>query len=157
MLKLSLFFLSLCINTAFACSCREYSDDLELEVYRAYVKSQAVVLAKAVNVKVEGDIEITEFITVRAWKGIQTNRFYTEINTMCCICGTSFTKGKEYLLYLSGPDDKGYFRTSMCTRTRPFSNALIPEIEILAKIWKKFPNFIKKRIIPQNKFLHNGV
>ncbi len=157
-LKISIFFiLSFYINTAFSCSCAGYSDDLELEVYRGYVSSSAVVLAKAINIErnEEDEIEVTKFITVKAWKGISEQHFYTKIYTICCACGVSFTKGKEYLLYLSGPNDEGYFRSSMCTRTRPFSKTSIPEIEVLDKIWMKFPAFRKKWRIPKSEFIHN--
>jgi len=142
-----------CINTAFACSCTGYSDDLELDVYQAYVRSSAVVLAESVNITVVKNLRIIEFFTISAWKGIEVERFY--VATGAGYCESYFEIGKKYLLYLYGPDDNGYFGSSICSLTRYFSEEKIPEIKILSEIWKRFPLIRKSLVIPKEKFLHN--
>ena len=135
-------FLCLKAATTFACSCMQQPAEVKDAVTRAYNDATSVVLAK---VSAEGPIAAsqtykqemlyeddpnlhielrrTEFIALRSWKGTHGKRFYTRINTECCLCGISFSVSETYLLYLYGPDKEGYYSTSMCTRTTRESEA----------------------------------
>ena len=77
----------------------------------------------------------TQFVAVESWKGSHPKRFSTEVALVCCVCGYRFVKDKEYLLYLhSGPNEDGYYRASVCTRTKPINSTTKQEIEVLREL-----------------------
>jgi hypothetical protein len=113
-----------------ACSCVHPPEDINAAVSEAYYQADSVVFAEATAIKPEWmlmsagctDIfmvpgEVTEFAVLKSWKGSNTSPIHTRIITETSACGRSFEKGKRYLLYLSGPDDQGYYETNWCSRT----------------------------------------
>ncbi|NVJ62392.1 MAG: hypothetical protein HWE27_18535 [Gammaproteobacteria bacterium] len=123
-----------CIK-AMACSCAPQPDDINKAVTDAYQRADAVVLAEAIEVTeltgsdlygdslmadMSGEVvkERTLFSEIKSWKGIHGRQFYTEITVACCMCGISFTKGQQYLLYLYRNED-GTFAASSCGRSKP--------------------------------------
>jgi hypothetical protein len=131
-----------------ACSCIFEERGLEEAVQDSLHQASSVVLAQAVHVKqnntpipTDASIgpdfdwggDITQFNEIQSWKGEHGKSFHTKINTMCCMCGYSFEAGKEYLLYLYGPNDDGYYSTSICSRTKPKDHAE-EEIQVLNRI-----------------------
>jgi len=104
-------------------------------VEEAYLAYDSVVLAKVVSVE-SGSFplhpelkelllsgEITTFALEHAWKGDPAVTFRTRIVTQCCFCGMSFVVGEHYLLYLTGPDDDGFYDTSSCSRSARSADA----------------------------------
>ncbi len=154
-MRLVLIFLVLTIASAkaMACSCAIQDISIEEAVFDSFKRADVVVLATAENVENRETFESevyslekghhketyynlqrTQFVAVKSWKGAHAKRFYTEIVIACCMCGYIFEEGKNYLLYLYGPDKNGYFSTSSCSRTQRESEAIKEEIEILNKI-----------------------
>ncbi len=135
-------------SVGIACSCMFEDLPLEESVGKSLSGASSVVLAKAIYVeenetRVPSDEpiapgtdlggDITQFEEIQSWKGVHGKSFHTKINTMCCMCGYSFREGESYLLYLSGPDEEGYYSTSTCSRTRPRYGA-DEEIEVLNRL-----------------------
>ena len=118
-------------SAALACSCARYADsDFDDLVQRAYNSASSVLLATAKTIEpaktimkfsdeeYEAESEITHFVTEQSWKGKHDKQFSTKIVTECCACGFSFEEGKQYLLYLYGPKEDGFYGTSICSRTK---------------------------------------
>ncbi len=116
----------------FSCSCVGQPDDIEIAVTEAFNKASSVVWAKAVSItpsssKMEhpgqgedfdAESETTHFTEIQSWKGDHGKQFYTNIVTMCCVCGRSFNEGEEYLLYLYKNKDENTYGTGICLRTK---------------------------------------
>ncbi len=135
-------------STGIACSCIFEDLPLEESVSQSLSRVSSVVLAEAIHVK-ENEVripsdepiapgtdlggDITQFEEIQTWKGVHGKSFHTKINTTCCMCGYSFKEGEAYLLYLSGPDEEGYYSTNSCSRTRPRYGAE-EEIDVLNQL-----------------------
>ncbi len=114
----------------FACSCAEPMDDTKLAVTQAYKGASSVVVAQVASIEKEkiqkawmdaGDEglegEITHFVTVDSWKGVHGESFSTKTVKGAGLCDMQFEEGRAYLLYLYGPDRKGYYSASICSRS----------------------------------------
>ncbi|MFC6635477.1 hypothetical protein [Microbulbifer taiwanensis] len=148
-----LLFLQLMAVKAYSCSCAFGSGELEDQVKQAFENASAVVLAKVESIEklepYEYQVEIgsskketsynrhkTHFSEIKSWKGEHGKQFYTDIVVACCMCGFHFEEGKEYLLYLYGPNEEGYFSTSVCSRTTRLTDEANQEIEVLNDLLK---------------------
>lgn len=131
---------------AWACSCASSDLSFEQQVQQAYQQAKVVVLAKAERVRdlvpdpqEEGfrfrEKQVTQFVSLKNWKGLSPGRFRTEIETTCCVCGYRFKAGTKYLLYLSGPNEQGAFQTSICSRTKVADKFAQDEIDLLDKLY----------------------
>ncbi|MCW8127517.1 hypothetical protein [Microbulbifer halophilus] len=134
-------------NGVLACSCAFPEGTLEEKVRSSVESAAAVVLARAESIS-EAQLpsrfgrpesegypgEITHFSEIRSWKGSHGKQFYTRITTACCMCGRSFDEGDTYLLYLYGPDDEGFYSTSICSRTSAQSRVEEGELEVLERV-----------------------
>jgi hypothetical protein len=131
--------LLLLAGTASACSCYFPEGSLRELVTQAYGQASAVLVARAESVEDVGlprTRQRTRFVAIESWKGKHGDRFITDIEVMCCVCGYSFMEGREYLLYLYGPDEDGSYKTNTCSRTRPVTPELAVEIEVLRSMVK---------------------
>ncbi|WP_395376580.1 hypothetical protein [Marinicella sp. W31] len=137
-------FLLSSVQFAQACSCARQPKYMETAVTRAFNQADAVVFAHTIkkeetsvfdemNQEYAYDAEITQFSIIKSWKGALTTEVKTKIITACCMCGMSFSHSGSYLLYLYGPDDDGYYSTSICSRTK-LTEDDDPEIHILDQI-----------------------
>lgn len=144
------------INITWACSCLFEEEPLKNAVSSAYKSAAVVVLAKAVKVTNSQEhgnkseeksvtryqqgftrYQHTQFTSIQSWKGKHDTQFFTSIETTCCFCGYQFKQGEHYLLYLDGPDKKGYFTASTCSRTTPKTLETTKEIKLLNAITHK--------------------
>ena len=138
---------------AVSCSCIHEQGSLEEQVTAAFSSASNVLWAKAESTQEmsfgqqgsntsqtkknsnPGQMQRTQFVAVESWKGSHPKRFSTEVALVCCVCGYRFVKDKEYLLYLhSGPNEDGYYRASVCTRTKPINSTTKQEIEVLREL-----------------------
>lgn len=94
-------------------------------------ESEVYEIGKGKYVKTFYDTQITDFQTIRVWKGIVGKKLKTKINIRCCNCGFTFTEKDEYILYLSGPDKEGYYKANSCSGTKLLQSAAEEEIEYL--------------------------
>jgi len=154
-MKFSLLFIffQLVSTASLACSCVPYKADDIKHINQSYAEASSVVIAKVVgieNLNPEETImyneergrfkktiyhtQRTSFITEKSWKGNHGSEFYTDITVSCCACGFRFEVGQSYLLYLDGPDNKGFYSTSSCHRSSKMKNGLENEIRNLNKI-----------------------
>ena len=132
-------------GVSLACSCVFEDIGLEESVKKSFKSASSVVLARAIHIEEKGvslspddpmppdaftDGDITQFNEIESWKGEHGKSFHTRINTMCCMCGYSFQVGESYLLKLYGPDEEGFYTTSVCSRTKPTEDAE-EEIDVL--------------------------
>ncbi|PCK07611.1 MAG: hypothetical protein COA42_13360 [Alteromonadaceae bacterium] len=148
-----LFLIMITAPKAIACSCAFHDGSLEEAVTDSYKNASAVVLATAEHVEnfepLISDVwsedeghqketyynsQRTQFVALKSWKGEHGKRFFTEIVITCCMCGYRFEEGENYLLYLYGPDKKGNFGTSSCSRTKRETVKIEQELEILNKM-----------------------
>lgn len=154
LVSLSFIALLFCSANAMSCSCISEHGSLEAQVTAAFSSASHVVWAKAEstqdmsfdqqdtsNTKKTNansnrpEKQRTKFVSIESWKGAHPKRFSTEITTICCVCGYRFVEGTEYLLYLyNGPNKEGYYRTSICTRTKPMTSATSQEIKLLREL-----------------------
>ncbi len=105
-----------------ACSCaRPKADPIEA-ITEAYESSDVVFLGRVINViRPEGReqgsgqmIEESTFRVLRMWKGGEAEELTSRIDIQCCVCGVSFTEGREHLIFgYLRPD--GSFSTSICS------------------------------------------
>jgi hypothetical protein len=140
----------LATSSAYSCSCMMEQGSLEDKVLNAYQSASAVLLAKAETVEnikpwvaevwseekghhkqTRYELQRTQFVALESWKGEHGKRFFTEVEIICCVCGYHFKEGREYLLYLYGPDERGYYSASSCSRTTQMSEKASEEIQIL--------------------------
>ena len=141
-------------TNAMSCSCIREHGSLEDQVTEAFSSASNVIWAKAESTQSvslnppETSINAqaiasnnppqkqrTQFVAIKSWKGSHRKRFSTEVTTVCCVCGYRFVEGEEYLLYLyNGPNEEGYYRANICTRTKPIGSATNQELEILSKL-----------------------
>ncbi|WP_462156602.1 hypothetical protein [Pseudoalteromonas sp. GB56] len=126
--------LSMSAFYTFACSCRDVT------VQEATEYADAVVIATAVNIehvlspneRFDPQTKKTFFTVLEVFKGQEMSELQTQIDTVCCICGMSFTQGETYLLYLQGPDQEGFYHASTCSRSRGIKYAQ-EDLQILRK------------------------
>jgi hypothetical protein len=140
-------------DSVFSCSCYFQEGSLEENVASSLLSASAVVWAKAESTENIEPYEErvwsenngerkntlyrkqrTHFSVIESWKGMHEERFITEIEVVCCVCGYRFKDGEEYLLYLSGPNDDGYYHASSCSRTKKVTSQFREEIDILRKM-----------------------
>lgn len=124
---------------AISCSCGSRSGEFFKDVSEASLSATSILVAKVESVRLSQvdsplKIETTHFSEIESWKGDHGKQVYTRIITECCVCGFSFAEGKIYLLYLYGPDDLGYYSTSICSRTKLFDGSE-EEVKILNSIF----------------------
>jgi hypothetical protein len=105
---------------AFACSCAPNPPPDQ-----ALTQAGAVFLGRALKVKPpaapQGMVRV-RFEVERTWKGIKNRHIVVETWDSSSMCGTAFTQGESYLVYAHA-DSQGKLRTSLCSRTRPESDA----------------------------------
>lgn len=140
-------------SNAIACSCFNDASTLEEAVTNAFDNATAVVLATAEQVenlepftarawseggkheqKTYYNLQRTQFVALQSWKGEHGKRFFTDIVIACCMCGYTFEQGQTYLLYLHGPDNNGYYRTSSCSRTSGEPTSIEADVEVFNKL-----------------------
>lgn len=131
-----------------ACSCAMTEGSLSDLVRQAHHQADVVVLARAERVEEQvpmekkqqhqirfQELQQTQFVSLKSWKGTFPARFYTRIETSCCVCGYKFKEGREYLLYLTGPDLQGMYQTNICSRTRVADIQATDEIKVLDQLF----------------------
>lgn len=154
MKRLLLLIIILFSKPAFSCSClSDVGLTIEEAVEKATDRVYAVVVADALQIEYfnknnfslpEGfnreDVyrQVTTFQVLHSWKGDLSGIIETDIVTICCVCGYSFSVGGTYLLYLSAPNKAGKFSTSTCSRTSLLKNAL-DDIQVLNNLTPNKP------------------
>jgi hypothetical protein len=125
-------------GSAAACKCLSPKGPMEDDVKTSFKNASSVVLATAEQVEGIEPLSTgqymsqrTKFTAVESWKGSHGKTFFTEIVTVCCKCGYHFQAGKNYLLYLHGPDENGSYNTSTCSRTKREVEGIKEELEVL--------------------------
>ena len=120
-------------NVASACDCRGYSGDIDLDVKQAFVEASSAVVARVESIEQAGvGYEINRFTEIKSWKG--THRFRISTLSGGSNCRAWFELGRTYLLYLLGPDDRGFYTTDICSRSKLLNNKAKADIEVLNEI-----------------------
>lgn len=132
-------FIALC-GEAIACSCAPDAGDARTAVTAALERADMVFVGRIESQEEIGRKERsewsefifqrTQFYVVDSWKGEKAIRVYVESNVTCCMCGFDFPRSGELLIYAFGPNENGYYATSICTRTKPLEAAK-EDIDIL--------------------------
>ena len=128
-------------SEALACSCAGGPEDKRAAVAEALEQAALVFVGRIESkerfaVEEQGykyEYERTQFYVLQSWKGEKASRVYVESIMTCCMCGYSFPKTGSFLVYASEPNARGYYSTSICTRTKPLE-AAAEEIAMLDEI-----------------------
>jgi hypothetical protein len=121
-----------------ACSCGDeiFTDD-KPAIAKALSEADAVFVGRIESAELASKLDSgiegqhTGFYVVRSWKGETSTRIY--IQTSLAHCGFGFPSSGEFLVYAYTAPETGYFRTTVCTRTKPSSQAS-KEISILDEL-----------------------
>lgn len=108
--------LLLAARPAAACDCDRPSIKEGIE------HSDAVFVAKAADVKIDGDRRVVTLEVSKAWKGANDKRVTVWTAVEGSTCGYAFEAGEEYLVY-ARDDGKGGLETNICMRTCRISEA----------------------------------
>lgn len=136
----AIFLLSLWSSETLACSCAPQPQDTREAVTKAFESASLVFLGRIEstetfrgaerNYDVDLEYQRVQFYVIDSWKGEKATRVYVESTLTCCLCGHHFPESGEFLIYAYGPDENGYYGTSICSRTRPAESAE-EDIEVL--------------------------
>ncbi len=112
------------VNTALACSCvlPDRNKSVKRLVNEAKTSSVAVFVGKVVDIRFSeekmGDQPlrmIAKFEVAGQWKGSVPQIVEVTTANICCICGVTFQKGENYIVYANGTADE--LSANSCSRT----------------------------------------
>lgn len=103
-------------NGAFGCSCATPKSTNE-----TYQESDAVFAGKAVDIMSKDHTNTVQFEVRMAWKGISESTVFVRTADSGSMCGYSFERGRDYLVYAYNGSD--YLSSGSCGRTQPLETA----------------------------------
>jgi hypothetical protein len=117
-------------SAALACSCASGGDE-PADIAKARQEADLVFVGRIESKErfsvdeedMKLDYERTQFYIVQSWKGEKAIRVYVQSTVTCCLCGFRFPEKGSFLVYAFGPDQNGYYSTSICVRTKPLEEA----------------------------------
>ena len=134
------------VGTVLACSCAQGEKDHNRAVLQAYKGAALVVVAQATAIEKrmikkawmekehqgeEG--QITRFTLLDVFKGEAEDSILTKSLKSNASCDLFFEQGTAYLLYLYGPDQEGYYSTTICNRSIKLEGAK-QDLEVLKQL-----------------------
>ena len=129
-----------------ACSCAQVEPDINRAVTQAYKGAARVVVAQATVIETRNikkawmekesqgqEGQITRFTVLDNFKGEALDTLSTKSLKSGTSCDVFFEQGKAYLLYLYGPDQEGFYSTTICNRSIMLEGAK-QDLEMLRRL-----------------------